>query len=98
MNLLVISIYQCRKQRYVKCPISGHEWPEEKLIDKWEVRRAGIPQGTCKTYEGCKRLIRGNMSYYKRLQIVINEENERNGLPRNEIVITGLKEGDSLYE
>jgi len=38
-----VRYFQCSKSIWKENPISGHCWPEEKLLDRWEVHSSYTP-------------------------------------------------------
>lgn len=37
-------VVQCHTTKWHKNPVSGHEWPEHTLINKWKVSGASSPR------------------------------------------------------
>lgn len=60
-------IRQRSKVRYVKNPISGHEWPEETLLQTWDVVGQVGKVGTAGSYEKAVAIAKEYEEFYEML-------------------------------
>lgn len=59
-----VRIRQCYRRSYKKCKLSGHEWTEDTLLNKWEVVGMVGVVATCRSFEKAVILRDESQAFY----------------------------------
>ena len=68
-----VSIWQRSKTKVFRSPISGYEWREETLIEKYDIHTPSGVMETCNTYEKAEIVYKKWEDYLHNFPFLVNE-------------------------